>query len=299
MGRWPWRLPAPPPGAARCHHTHRPSPGAAPAATSPKRVGLRQPASLSTCGCWLVAPPRANLRAFRAHSHSQAGGQTQAFLVRFGRQLQRPELQVCTASRRLVLGTQHAFCGWRSFARRGPARARCVNGDLGSLPKRQSIGQHFDSGKSRRKKLVAARAPALQHIHAAARSMGAPCAPSNPAVGQTARWSPNGSSRPPHLHWRGACGNGAHRRLNRSTRIQPGMWNSGAVGRAMMARCPPEPVCNARKKANCRIQVTERALRRHCVQSGRRRAEGRRTCGRAVFAWGGRPPPQPEFPTAG
>ena len=37
---------------------------------------------------------------------------------------QRPELLVCTASRRQVLSTQPAFCGWRLFARRGPARAR-------------------------------------------------------------------------------------------------------------------------------------------------------------------------------
>ena len=42
----------------------------------------------------------------------------------FGRQPQRLELQVCTASRRQILGTQPVFCDWRRFARRGPARAR-------------------------------------------------------------------------------------------------------------------------------------------------------------------------------
>ena len=44
------------------------------------------------------------LRALRALSHSLTGGQTRALPVRFGRQPQRPELQVCTASGRQGLG---------------------------------------------------------------------------------------------------------------------------------------------------------------------------------------------------
>ena len=128
-------------------------------------------------------------------------------------------------------------------------------------------------------------------MRAAARSKGAP----HPRGGASARWSPNGSSRPPHPHWRGACGSGARWRLNRDAHIQPlGMRNSGAVGRAMMARGPPEPACDRRRARDAGSRsrkwlssaiVSKLAAAERCQP--RKGSPNSRPCG----AWGGRPPP--------
>ena len=198
--QWPWRQPAPPPKTARCHHTHRPSPGAAPAATSRKRVGLRQPASLSTYGRWFVVPPRAILRALCAPSHSLA-------FARRGPARARP-------------GSRSAP-GLGSPASEG-AHLRCVNGDLASLPKWQSIcqHQHFDPARVRQWQA---------HSHVAEKDVGgdtcagfAAHACGGPLQGrQHPCGEPHGGRPmdPAAPRTCGVCGSGAHRRLSRCTRI--------------------------------------------------------------------------------
>ena len=134
----------------------------------------------------------------RAFAFASWRKQTQAFPARFARPPQRPEIPVCTALRREVLGTPPAFCGWRLFARRGPARARplawaprCeVRGHTnvvstatwapcqsGNPFANTSIRRESASGKptfmSRGNTLVATRAPASRHMRAATRSKGA------------------------------------------------------------------------------------------------------------------------------
>ena len=156
-----------------------------------------------------------------------------------------------------------------------------------------SIRRESAAGRmSRRKTLVAIRAPASRHMRAAARSKGAP---STPEVGQAAQWSPNASSCPPHRQRRGAYGSGARRHLSKRTRIQSlGMRNSGAAGSAMMARGPPGPACDKRRARDAGSRSRRRlssAIVSKRAAAGRCQPRGRSPNSRPLRAWVGRSPP--------
>ena len=100
----------------------------------------------------------------------------------------------------------------------------------------------------------------------------------------------------------GACGSGAHRRPSRSTRIQSlGMRNSGAVGRAMMARGPPEPACDTRRARDAGSRSRKRlssAIVSKLAAAERCQPRKGSPNSRPSWAWVG-DHHQPEFPTAG